>query len=111
MARKKVATKKEKEWMRKVAELGCYACQVNGIENYAEVHHIRKHTGMGLRPSHFDTIPLCGRHHRTNKDSIHLGKKLFIQKYGTEQEILKQVIDKIKKKEEQSLLDMFCKGK
>tara|TARA_R110001583_G_scaffold145422_1_gene297409 strand:+ start:70 stop:366 length:297 start_codon:yes stop_codon:yes gene_type:complete len=91
MAKKKVATKKEKEWMRKVAELGCYACDVNGIENYAEVHHIRKHTGMGLRPSHFDTIPLCSRHHRTNKDSIHLGKKLFIQKYGTEQDILKIV--------------------
>ena len=41
MAKKKVATKKEKEHMRKVAELGCYACEVNGIENYAEVHHIR----------------------------------------------------------------------
>jgi len=33
MAKKKVATKKEKEHMRKVAELGCYACEVNGIEN------------------------------------------------------------------------------
>jgi len=109
MAKKKVATKKEKEWMRKVSELDCYCCG-----SPAEVHHIRSlktGSGIGLRPSHFDTIPLCGRHHRTNKDSIHLGKKLFIQKYGTEQEILKQVIDKIKKKEEQSLLDMFCKGK
>jgi hypothetical protein len=109
MAKKKVATKKEKEWMRKVSELDCYCCG-----SPAEVHHIRSlktGSGIGLRPSHFDTIPLCGRHHRTNKDSIHLGKKLFIQKYGTEQDILKQVIDKIKKKEEQSLLDMFCKGK
>ena len=86
MAKKKVATKKEKEWMRKVSELDCYCCG-----SPAEVHHIRKHTGMGLRPSHFDTIPLCSQHHRTNKDSIHLGKKLFIKKYGTEQEILKQV--------------------
>ena len=91
MARKKVATKKEKEWMRKVAELGCYACEVNGIENNAEVHHIRKHTGMGLRPPHSDTIPLCSIHHRTGKDSIHLGKKLFIKLYGTEQEILEIV--------------------
>ena len=93
---KKVATKKEKEWMRKVSELDCYCCG-----SPAEVHHIRSlktGSGIGLRPSHFDTIPLCGRHHRTNKDSIHLGKKLFIQKYGTEQDILKQVIDKIKKK-------------
>ena len=91
MARKKVATKAEKEHMRKGAELGCYACEVNGIENNAEVHHIRKHTGMGLRPPHSDTIPLCSIHHRTGKDSIHLGKKLFIKKYGTEQEILEIV--------------------
>ena len=70
--------------MRKVAELGCYACEVNGIENHAEIHHIRKHTGMGLRPPHSDTIPLCSIHHRTGKDSIHLGKKLFIKKYGYE---------------------------
>ena len=91
MARKKVATKAEKEHMSKVAQMGCYACEVNGIENYAEVHHIRKHTGMGLRPPHSDTIPLCAAHHRTSKDSIHLGKKLFIKKYGTEQEILKIV--------------------
>ena len=60
MAKKKVATKKEKEWMRKVSELDCYCCG-----SPAEVHHIRKHTGMGLRPSHFDTIPLCSHHHRT----------------------------------------------
>ena len=100
MARKKVATKAEKEHMRKVAELGCYACQINGIENYAEVHHIRKHTGMGLRPPHSDTIPLCSIHHRTGKDSIHLGKKLFIKKYGTEQEILKIVKDRLDESKE-----------
>ena len=92
MAKKKVATKKEKEHMRKVAELGCYACEIStGYWTIAEVHHIRKHTGMGLRPPHSDTIPLCSIHHRTGKDSIHLGKKLFIKKYGTEQEILKIV--------------------
>ena len=91
MAIKKVATKAEKEHMSKVAQMGCYACEVNGIENHAEIHHIRKHTGMGLRPPHSDTIPLCSIHHRTGKDSIHLGKKLFIKKYGTEQEILKIV--------------------
>ena len=90
MAKKKVATKKEKEWMSKVQSLGCFCC---GQE--AEIHHIRRHTGLSLRPSHYLTIPLCYRHHRTNKDSIHLGKKLFIQKYGTEQEILKQVKERI----------------
>ena len=101
MAKKKVATKKEKEHMRKVAELGCYACEIStGYWTIAEVHHIRKHTGMGLRPPHSDTIPLCSIHHRTGKDSIHLGKKLFIKLYGTEQEILKIVKDRLDESKE-----------
>ena len=91
MAKKRVATKKEKEWMQQVADYGCIACEKDGLNVPAEIHHIRKHTGMGLRPPHSDTIPLCSIHHRTGKDSIHLGKKLFIKKYGTEQEILKIV--------------------
>ena len=82
--------KAEKEHLRRVAVMGCYVCS-----RHAEIHHIRRHTGLSLRPSHYLTIPLCYRHHRTNKDSIHLGKKLFIQKYGTEQEILKQVKERI----------------
>ena len=53
MAKKKVATKKEKEWMRKVSELDCYCCG-----SPAEVHHIRKHTGMGLRPPHTRILPI-----------------------------------------------------
>jgi hypothetical protein len=91
MAKKRVANKKEKEHLAKVASLGCYVCGSN-----AEIHHIRKHTGMGLRPSHYETIPLCYAHHRTGKDSIHLGKKLFIEKYGTEQEILEITKERIK---------------
>ena len=91
MAKKRVATKKEKEHLSKVASLGCFCCGQD-----AEIHHIRKHTGMSLRPSHYETIPLCFVHHRTGKDSIHLGKKLFIEKYGTEQEILQKVKEKIK---------------
>jgi len=91
MAKKRVANKKEKEHLAKVASLGCYVC-----ERPAEVHHVRNHTGMSLRASHYETIPLCFVHHRTGKDSIHLGKKLFIEKYGTEQEILKITRERIK---------------
>ena len=91
MAKKKVKTKAEKERLQTIAEMPCYACFQDGVEMQSEVHHIRKHTGMGLRPSHFDTIPLCSGHHRTNKISVHLGKIEFEKKYGTQQEILKKV--------------------
>ena len=92
MAKKRVSNKKEKEHLAKVASLGCYVC-----ERPAEVHHIRpKGLGISNRSSHYETIPLCFEHHRTGKDSIHLGKKLFIEKYGTEQEILEITKERIK---------------
>ena len=81
----------ERKWMQQVADYGCIACEKDGLNVPAEIHHIRKHTGMGLRPSHFDTIPLCSGCHRTNKISVHLGKKEFVKRYGTEQEILEKV--------------------
>ena len=90
MAKKKVATKKEKEWMRKVSELDCYCCG-----SPAEVHHIRKHTGMGLRPSHTKILPLCASHHRTGKISVHLGKKAFEEKYGTEEYLEKKLRERL----------------
>ena len=95
MAKKRVANKKEKEHLAKGASLGCFCCGQD-----AEIHHIRKHTGMGLRPSHYETIPLCFAHHRTGKDSIHLGKNLFIEKYGTEELILQQVNKQLEQMED-----------
>ena len=93
MAKKKVATKKEKEWMRKVSELDCYCCG-----SPAEVHHIRSlktGSGIGLRPSHFNILPLCSVHHRTGKISVHLGKKAFEQKYGTEEQLKKKLRERL----------------
>ena len=105
MAKKKVKTKAEKERLKTIAEMPCYACFQDGVEMQSEVHHIRKHTGMGLRPSHFDTIPLCSGHHRTNKISVHLGKIEFEKKYGTQQEILKKVNREIERcRENQDIL-------
>lgn len=95
-------TKLEKERLEIIGNMPCYACYQDGKEVQAEVHHIRNHTGMGLRPSHFDTIPLCHSHHRTGKISVHLGKKAFVEKYGTEQEILKKVNREIEKCKEEN---------
>ena len=106
MAKKKVKTKAEKERLQTIAEMPCYACFQDGVEMQSEVHHIRKHTGMGLRPPHSDTIPLCYSHHRTGKISVHLGKKEFEKKYGTEQEILKIINREIEECKRQ-IVDIF----
>ena len=102
---KKRPTVAEKKWMEAVSNYGCIACHQDGLNVPAEIHHIRKHTGMGLRPSHFDILPLCASHHRTGKISVHLGKKAFIEKYGTEQQLQKLVRERIEKWNE--IVDIF----
>ena len=87
----KKPNKLERERLATIGNMPCYACFIDGRETNAEVHHIRSHTGISCRPSHFATIPLCGFHHRYGKVSVHLGKKAFVERYGTEQEILEKV--------------------
>ena len=102
---KKRPNKVERERLKTIGEMPCYACFQDGRETNAEVHHIRTQTGLGLRPSHFATIPLCGFHHRYGKVSVHLGKKAFVERYGTEQEILEKVNREIERcRENQDIL-------
>ena len=81
-----MASKEEKRHMDEVAQLGCYICKAP-----ATLHHIRNNgsgnVGMGRRSSHFEVVPLCYQHHQGGT-GIHLDKKNFIKKYGTEKEIL-----------------------
>ena len=92
---KKRPTIAERKWMQQVADYGCIACQIDGVVKPAEIHHIRKHTGMGLRPPHTRILPLCSVHHRTGKISVHLGKSAFEKKYGTEEQLEKQLRERI----------------
>ena len=92
---KKRPTVAEKKWMEAVSNYGCIACHQDGLNVPAEIHHIRKHTGMGLRPPHTKILPLCASHHRTGKISVHLGKKAFEEKYGTEEQLEKKLRERI----------------
>ena len=92
---KKRPTVAEKKWMEAVSNYGCIACHQDGLNVPAEIHHIRKHTGMGLRPSHTRILGLCAMHHRLGKISVHLGKKAFEEKYGTEEQLEKQLRERI----------------
>ena len=102
---KKRPTVEEKKYMSQVADYGCVACEQDGLVRQAEIHHIRKHTGMGLRPPHTKILPLCSVHHRTGKISVHLGKKAFEKKYGTEEQLEKQLRERIKQWNE--IVDIF----
>tara|TARA_R100001591_G_scaffold104215_1_gene111794 strand:+ start:29 stop:343 length:315 start_codon:yes stop_codon:yes gene_type:complete len=102
---KKRPNKAEREYMTKVAAYGCIACEKDGLVRPAEIHHIRNHTGLSLRPSHFNIIPLCPAHHRTSKISVHLGKQAFEEKYGKQENLAKQVRERIKEWNE--IADIF----
>ena len=81
------ATKKEREYMTKMAATGCIIC-----DRPAELHHPRHGSGIGQRSSHFDVIPLCCDHHRTAGlgIAIHAGIQTFESNFGTESELLEK---------------------
>ena len=102
---KKRPNKIERERLATIDNMPCYACFQDGRETNAEVHHIRSQTGLGLRPSHFATIPLCPQHHRTGKLSVHLGNVEFEKRYGTQKVILEKVNREIERcRENQDIL-------
>jgi hypothetical protein len=88
-------TKAEREYLSRVADLGCILCKHLGYEGTpAEIHHIRTGTGAGRRASHYDTLPLCPEHHRGQTGLHGLGTKGFAKKYQlTELDLLAQVKD------------------
>lgn len=105
-----MTTKEEREHMSKVADIGCIVCRNNGIYTpNVELHHIRAGYGVSQRASNFEVIPLCTIHHRTGLKSDKTGKRHFGYHespedfeiaYGKETDLLKQVLDILKEREE-----------
>ena len=96
---KKRPTVAEKKYMSQVADYGCVACEIDGkVSVPCEIHHIRSlknGSGIGLRPPHTMILGLCASHHRTGKISVHLGKKAFEEKYGTEEQLEKKLRERL----------------
>jgi len=84
-------TKAEKEWMSKVADLGCIVCKHQFlIYSPAAIHHI---DGKTKPDAHFKTLPLCPAHHQTGGYGValHAGRAEWEKRYGTQAELLKHV--------------------
>ncbi len=85
--------KSDREYLSKVASIGCIICYRAGYpETPAEIHHIRDvGLGLGVRNDHANTLPLCPNHHRGN-DGVHgMGRKAWEKRFGTQWELLEQV--------------------
>lgn len=89
---KKAATRAERQYIGKAAELGCALCRHLGLgATPAEIHHPRTGTGAGRRAAHTDGFPLCPEHHRGNTGLHGMGRKAFEREYGiTELELMNQ---------------------
>lgn len=91
---KKSPTKAERAHMDRVVALGCIVCDRLGHpDSPALIHHIRTGQGTGQRASHYETLPLCPRHHHFYGAgvSFHDDPKLWQELYGTELELLEEV--------------------
>lgn len=89
--------KAEKEHIDKVVSMGCIACSNIGYQDSpAECHHIGNGT-MGKRASNYEVIPLCPTHHRLGGFgvAVHAGRKEFERIHGSEQDLLKQVMEMV----------------
>lgn len=95
--------KQDKERFDKLKQIGCIACYKKGLFSEPVIHHIRNHTGLGLRPPHTDTIPLCPAHHNMGNESVHLNKKKFYALFGSEHDLLEETNQKIKQLEKEDI--------
>ena len=92
---KKSMTKKERDHVSRVVEMGCIVCvNLEYGETPAEAHHIGN-GAWGTKATSYEVIPLCPTHHRTGGYgvAVHSGRMGFEEKYGTEQELLAQTLD------------------
>ena len=86
-------TKQEKRFMDDLCQIGCVACRVSGFSTpLVSPHHIDGKTKPG---AHFNTIPLCGKHHQepdTHKPKRWIsrhgdGRAAFEREYGKEEDL------------------------
>lgn len=90
-----MATKDEKKYFGRVAELGCILCShISGIAGTpSELHHVRRY---GAKRATSPILPLCPEHHRGNSGLHGLGVKGFERKYQIScEELLEQVNKKL----------------
>lgn len=87
-------TKAERQWMSAIAEQPCIVCGRFPVQ----LHHL---LSGGRRIGHLHTIPLCQPHHQGGFNdaqivSRHPYKRAFEERYGTEQQLLERVRERVK---------------
>ena len=86
----------EKRWMSQICEVGCIVC-INDhyispwdcSPGYCLPHHI---DGKTKAYAHYQTIPLCDRHHsRYHRTGLHYNLSEWEKRNGSQMDLLRQV--------------------
>ena len=91
-------TKAEKALWSRMAACGCVACRKDGWRNLeVSIHHIDGRTKPG---AHQKVLPLCAGHHQDGTGlpgliAVHPWKARFEARYGTQAELLAEVMEAI----------------
>ncbi len=92
---------KKSDHLDAVAALGCIVMvdTDNGprrCERDATIHHIVSGSAYGKKSGYLETIPLCPDHHQGKYGTaFHAGAKVWQAKFGTEHDLLAQVLKMI----------------
>ena len=87
--------KAESDHIAKVVSMGCIVCvNLEYGETPAVPHHIGNGS-MGMKATNYKVIPLCPHHHNQGStgEAVHSGRKSFEANFGTEKELLNQVME------------------
>lgn len=88
--KKKKAPKDTPETIAHKNWVASQPCMIPECLGRSCVHHIRE---SGEPKDHFKTLPLCWGHHQKCPDGLHfMGKKLWAEKFGTEQGMLEELM-------------------
>ena len=77
---KKGKPERDKSYLKRVCELPCSVCGAYPVQ----AHHARGarfNTGMGIKASDYDTMPLCFKHHTEFHSGGALGEAAWEEKY------------------------------
>lgn len=79
---------------REMHEIHCVIC----VDYGTEIHHIE--TGAGGRKNHDRVIPLCFKHHRGAEGIHFIGRKVWCERFGTEQELFDLAMKRVEEHRE-----------
>lgn len=87
-----LSKKEKKEHYNAVASLGCVVCG-----QPADIHHCKRNPTFPAKRENRPVIPLCKYHHQDGGYgfAIHAGLETWERNFGTQEELMLQVWDKI----------------